>query len=421
MQGIYHRNIMHVTHPWGGGIQTYLEDMVRMFGDSRNIYFLISDQGNMRVVHANSGKVVTYRIGKAITLTDYHCPAYRDLVRDILVYFDIDLVHLNSMVGHTFDLIEVTHQCEIPIVCTVHDYYFICPTFHMVKSDGSFCETCEIEKVDLECLAQNSYLSYSGYDREKLAKWRDEFRKISGFIDEFVFPSAAARTLFEKYFKIEHSKAVVIMHGDSIQSAVIEDSPASEKLRVGVIGSLWKHKGFSLVEYIVENNDDEDIVFFHFGDTSISSDKLTKLGRYEQNNIVSLLKQYQIDVLLILSTWPETFSYTLSEAIKADIPPIVTNLGATCERVDALGIGWVVDYQEPRQTLELLGYLKDNRHEIETKKNKLRQMEKQSLEEMKQRYIEVYTKVSKGKFPAVTRLRRASVMMRLKWRQIKFW
>lgn len=421
MQGNFPRNILHVTHPWGGGIQTYLDDMVRMFGESCKIFYLISDQGNVRVVHANSGKVVEYRIGKPIALTDYHRSDYGDLLRDILDYLDIQLVHLNSMLGHTYDLIEVAHQKNIPIVCTIHDYYFICPTFHMVKSDGSYCVTCEAGNVDLECLAQNAYLSYAGYDGKKLACWRDEFRNVMGLIDQFVFPSAAARTLFEKYFKIEPLKAVVIMHGDSIETAADSSSPAGNDLKVGVIGSLWKHKGLSLVEYIVENNNDKDIVFFHFGDISISSAKITKLGRYDQNKIVSLLKQHQIDVLLILSTWPETFSYTLSEAIKSDIPTIVTNLGATRERVEALGIGWVVDYHEPQKILELLEFLKNNRNEIETKKSRLRQLEKQSLTGMKQQYFEVYTKVYSGKLQGAKRNNRFAVMARLKWRQIKKW
>jgi len=421
MRGNFPRNILHVTHPWGGGIETYLDDMVRMFGESCTIYYLISDQGNLRVVHAISGKVVTYRIGKPIKLTDYHRSDYRDLVRDILDYLDIQLVHLNSMLGHTYDLIEVAHQKDIPIVCTIHDYYFICPTFHMVKSDGSYCVTCEVGGVDLECLAQNSYLSCAGYDGEKLADWRDEFRNVMGLIDEFVFPSASARTLFEKYFKIEQLKIMVISHGDSIQTAADSGCPGGNELKVGVIGSLWKHKGLSLVEYIVENNNDKDIVFFHFGDISISSAKITKLGRYDQNKIVSLLKQYQIDVLLILSTWPETFSYTLSEAIKADIPTIVTNLGATRERVEALGIGWVVDYHEPRKILELLEYLKSNRNEVETRKSRLRQLEKQSLTDMKQQYLELYTRVYSGKLQGTKRSNRFAVMTRLKWRQIKKW
>lgn len=412
------RNILHVTHPWGGGIQTYLNDMVSMFGDKSNIYLLVSDKGRLQVVNAISGNVASYRIGKEILLTDYHCTSYRNLVKDILVCFGIDLVHVNSMIGHTYDLIEVAHQYGLPIVCTIHDYYFICPTFHMVKSDGIFCETCKVDNVDLDCLAGNSYLSYVGYDREKLTSWRGEFRKMLEYIGEFVFPSVSAKVLFEKYFSIEPSKCVVIMHGDSIQVAEDRDRSAFDgKLRVGIIGSLWKHKGLGLVEYILENNHDEDIVFFHFGDASVSSDKLTKLGRYEQDTIVSLLKQHQIDILLILSTWPETFSYTLSEAIKADIPPIVTNLGATCERVEAEGIGWVVDYRKPGQILELLAYLKANRCEIREKSSKLRKLEKQSLVEMKQRYTEIYSKVYK-KYLAVTGIKRALAITRLKLRQI---
>jgi glycosyltransferase involved in cell wall biosynthesis len=423
MDAPFPRNILHVTHPWGGGIQTYLDDMVRMFGDRSRIFFLVSEHGAIHVITAATGKKRSYRFGPPVGLTDYHRSDYRKALAEVIDYLGIDLVHLNSMLGHPYDLIEVAHENDIPLVCTVHDYYFICPTFHMVRSDGTFCEGCSVEQIDAACLVRNEYLGYAEFDPERLADWREEFRNVIPLIGTFVFPSVAAQHLFEEYFPETMGKAVVIMHGDSLpEGAGIQyERGAESDLRVGVIGSLWKHKGRDLVEYIVEHNADDGIVFVHFGDHSISSDKMTKLGRYSQGRIVSLLQEQRIDVILILSTWPETFSYTLSEAIKAEIPAIVTNLGATRERVEALGIGWVVDYRHPRQVLDLLAHLKRNRQEIATRKAILGRVAKTTLDDMMHQYAAVYARLLAGRKQRPSKRTTIALSARLFLRRLALW
>ncbi len=42
-----------------------------------------------------------------------------------------------------------------------------------------------------------------------------------------------------------------------------------------------------------------------------------------------------------MSMWPETYSYTLSESLIAEIPVITFDLGAIAERVKAIDAGWI--------------------------------------------------------------------------------
>ena len=57
-------------------------------------------------------------------------------------------------------------------------------------------------------------------------------------------------------------------------------------------------------------------------------------GRYDNEfDLVRRLKEYNIDVICLLSPWPETYSYILSEAWNCNIPVIVSPLGALNERV----------------------------------------------------------------------------------------
>ncbi len=63
------------------------------------------------------------------------------------------------------------------------------------------------------------------------------------------------------------------------------------------------------------------------------SKALTVHGVFKQGEIVSLTEHYKIDVFIIPSIWPETFSYTAEEVMQMQMPLIVFDLGAPAERV----------------------------------------------------------------------------------------
>ncbi|WP_025897977.1 hypothetical protein [Kordiimonas gwangyangensis] len=48
---------------------------------------------------------------------------------------------------------------------------------------------------------------------------------------------------------------------------------------------------------------------------------------------------------MLLSIWPETYSYALSVAFRLNIPPVVLDIGAMAERVRATGFGHVLPYE----------------------------------------------------------------------------
>ncbi len=61
-----------------------------------------------------------------------------------------------------------------------------------------------------------------------------------------------------------------------------------------------------------------------------------------RDDLPRLIQRHEVNVLLLLSTWPETYSYTMSEAILLGVPFISTDIGALGERCQAYGYGLVV-------------------------------------------------------------------------------
>jgi hypothetical protein len=67
------------------------------------------------------------------------------------------------------------------------------------------------------------------------------------------------------------------------------------------------------------------------------------------------LREAGIDLAVLLSTAPETFSFTLSEVLSAGIPAIVSNTGALYERIESGVTGFAVaDDAEAARVLERL-------------------------------------------------------------------
>ena len=146
--------------------------------------------------------------------------------------------------------------------------------------------------------------------------------RLKNNIDLFIFPSFSTQNIFSSFFKISNKLSKVIYHGIEPSKFSYEDQPViRDHLRIGILGSMLKHKGESLIRYIIQNTKDNNISFYHFGDGNLKDQRLITYGKYDRLELPKLLNEYNLDVMLLLSTWPETFSYTLSESINAGNPP----------------------------------------------------------------------------------------------------
>jgi glycosyltransferase involved in cell wall biosynthesis len=351
--------------------------------------------GLVHVEHDADGQTVEkeYFLGEDLKLTDYTNEKYAHLLSLILDDYDIDLVHVDSPVGHTFDILSIPAQKNIPIICTIHDFFYICPTFHLVDNKGDFCNICNQGEEKNSCLGNHEYL-YSKFDSDDLIEFRAKFRSIISNVDTFVFPSNSTKEIFSKYYDINESVCRMIYHGTSlVKKKTVLPVRSNRNFRVGILGSMLKHKGRASITAIMKALEGHPVEFVHFGDGDLSGGNLTNLGRYDQSNILHLLQSEQIDVILLLSTWPETFSYTLTETIAANIPPIVTNMGALAERVSADDIGWLVDYKDVAGIADLLLRLSADNSEVEKYKKRICKVGLKTLSEMSREYEQLYESI----------------------------
>ena len=175
-------------------------------------------------------------------------------------------------------------------------------------------------------------------------------------------------------------------------------SKKSEAFRVAFIGGISEEKGGKAIADIIRRgpSDVEWYVFGGIGEESLfqlKKNNLLKTGFYYQEDLAALLSLHQIDAICILSKWPETFSYTLSEALLNHIPVIVTNIGALGSRMKDASYGQVVSSDEQlvaKEVIDCIERWKDKSESYQVVKKAASDYTHLSIEEMIEQYEKLY-------------------------------
>jgi hypothetical protein len=130
-----------------------------------------------------------------------------------------------------------------------------------------------------------------------------------------------------------------------------------------VLGSLAPQKGRALLEQLwpllagrVELfllGCDED------GECFRRQPGITVIPRFDRAELAGLMADIQPEVGLLLSIWPETFSYTLSELWLLGIPVVATALGSFADRIQDGANGFLCAPEAPAIAGRLLAIAAD--------------------------------------------------------------
>lgn len=187
-----------------------------------------------------------------------------------------------------------------------------------------------------------------------------------------------------------------VLKENDIHTVIVRPVQRQGKLNIAFIGGLNAAKGGGKAAKIIRKSS-QDVNWYVFGGIGVrelqdlEQDNLVKTGYYKPHHLPVLLREHSIDLICILSLWPETYSYTLTEAVINNIPVIVTNVGALGTRTLAGDYGWTVELDNvENSTIRLINDIKADRKKLSEKKQKLREVSVKSCEEMAQEYHKLY-------------------------------
>lgn len=185
----------------------------------------------------------------------------------------------------------------------------------------------------------------------------------------------------------------------------IQTDYQKKKIRVAFIGGINELKGAKIIKDIVSKSklSVQWYIFGNIGDTDLllyEKSNLVKIDKYNQSDVKSLLEFYSIDIVCILSVWPETFSYTLSEALGSGILTVVTDVGALGERIKLYQAGKAVGLDNA--TVNILTYLRemcDNEKKLEEEKKHCKELYMKTLSQMREDYQDLIDTILQNAIP----------------------
>ncbi|SEB00583.1 Glycosyltransferase, GT2 family [Pseudobutyrivibrio sp. ACV-2] len=178
--------------------------------------------------------------------------------------------------------------------------------------------------------------------------------------------------------------------------SVDKSNNSSKLINIGFIGGINREKGGSIICDLIKKHI-PNVNYYILGNIGyddlnlINADNVYKFGQYNSNDLPKLLSLYNIDAVGILSVWPETFSYTLSESLICDMPTIVTDIGALGERMKRTDAGWTVTIDDAAgQIANIIHLIQTDRNVLDVKKTSAKNYVNKTLSMMAKEYQTVY-------------------------------
>jgi glycosyltransferase involved in cell wall biosynthesis len=193
--------------------------------------------------------------------------------------------------------------------------------------------------------------------------------------------------------RLKDARSSVIEHGVESVSPTLpksdDESWDKDKLNLVVLGQLNAQKGLELfMNLFPAMSELVNITLLGCGElpTQLAGNEdLNVIDRYDNSDLGKFMEEIAPDLGMLLSIWPETYSYTLKELWQFGVPVICTDLGAFAERVEDGVTGWLVP-PEPESIIQKLKELDSDRENIISVQKNILNIKHKTVDEMVKDY-----------------------------------
>lgn len=310
--------IVFVSHAWRGGIRRHMDDLAALAQAHADVLYLEPASGDTVKLHWP-------RAGEAFAAW-FELPADLAALADTLRAIGCARLHFHHVHGLPRSILDLPRATGVPYDCTLHDYFAICPQYHLSDARGRYCGEPDAAGC-AACLAQR--LPQWGLD---IAAWRDAFAALLANAARVIAPSHDVEARIHRYFP-----ALPISVWPHPEATLI---PPPSIVRVVTLGNLTPEKGLHVVAACARDARLRGLplTFRVLGATTeplaqSPDSPLTVHGSYAEDRLAPLLAAEHADVVFFPAQVPETYSYTLSVALATHTPIVAAALGAFDERL----------------------------------------------------------------------------------------
>jgi glycosyltransferase involved in cell wall biosynthesis len=313
---------------------------------------------------------------------DYH-PRIEEIFEDELARLKPDLVHVQHLSGASWGIPLIVKKHGIPLVVSLHDYWYACERVQLLRPDGTICPgpddgrncsrycahgslsliasavierlkwgtgflgACPSERIVLRALAAIQPLAMPRKTKKLRRVYRERCARLLHNLssaDALIAPSEKAREIYEA-LGIPKERVVVIPHGapplpEARAGFLRNEYDGTRSLVVGYIGTVMAHKGVVTLLRAIRGLSPGKVTLRIYGRaypprfTRFITKAITRFprgqveiqGAYQPEELPRLMAG--LDVVVIPSLWHETFNLVLWEAWASRLPVIASRVGA---------------------------------------------------------------------------------------------
>ncbi len=325
--------ILLVCHGLGGGVRRHVDLLVeRLAGQANFLLLSTAHRGSALSVPGVDGH-------PELTLPEERIDDLLQLLR----FADVRRVHIHHLAGIDMDIRALVQRLGVPFDTTIHDYFPICPQVNLLPyPEGNTCGEPP-PAVCNACIANRA-----SHGAREILSWRRQQSWLMLDADRVLCPSIDVRERLARHGLA--GRAVIAPH-DPVAAGRWRVSPRprrTRRLRIAVLGVLADHKGAHVVAALAEaaTAADLEIRLIGYTEAGFPADArplLQETGEYEEAALPEMLARLRPDVVWFPAPWPETYSYTLSAALAAELPVVATKIGAFPERLEGRPLTWLVE------------------------------------------------------------------------------
>lgn len=368
--------ILMVTHnllgqgSWGG-VEVYQDWIRNKFSSDYEIwfYFPVEDSGGLQYLLLNEKleKVDEFKFNYPVDNITLSCEQRERAFSKILAENKINLVHFQHLLQHVPSLPLIARALGVPTIISLHDYYTVCHHFTLIGSTGQYCGVENKRESDCDLCLGNTLNARPGSQ----ARRRGFYRRVLEGVTVLHVNTLGVQRRYEAVYGSLRRHAGWEVMGVPIADLKSRSSSSradSRYLNVVVPGNFTVYKGGRFLEQVFRQLEEAPIKFTLLGriDAEFSRtfegqrfNNVAIYGAYNPQQIDEILQGF--DVSIHASIWPETYCLTLSEAWRAGLVPVVTDIGALGERVQDGVNGFSFPVENSGRLVEILAQLATDR------------------------------------------------------------
>ena len=316
--------LLYVLHQWGdpGGCELQTRHVIEQLSGSYEIATAYLDRTPRIVLRAAHGSQAFYPADPAVyPLTPYRQPLTQQGLAALLREFNPQLIQVQSLVFWPLSLIEQLIATGARTVVALYDYYPITPVYTLQgarRPEDVFTLAYVRQQLGSDAL-------------DYMTERRSIMQRSLARVDRRIVLSQDQRSVLSTIYPLDYQV---------IEPGIVPFVPLAKRsepaFRFGFLGTLLPQKGWPLIVHAFEqvrrkHATAELRLYGRSPVASAPSPGVRTLGSYVPSDLPRIFSE--IDVGLIPSVFPETYSIVLSEMWHAGIAPGVSDIGALAERV----------------------------------------------------------------------------------------